>query len=728
MLMVAYVRNPLREQLVPNIVSSHKEKPGSRADLFEPFLNRGSQVRVLPGASAARVPRREQGARVSAGVGRPRLVRGGLERMSNPVSAAPRSSVSTKGVGGGRRVCRRIVESPGVALVRRSTPTRGAHDPEYIPAMKPTLLLLAVLAQGQDVPVFLDGEAQVVAAFEDPGSWVQHDLWVETGFDSDGDGRPDRMHVDVTRVRQTETQGLKVPVIYETSPYYSGVGSTESRYFWSPEQEVGAPPPERAAMPSIEQVEKRPLVSNSLVRRWVPRGFAVVHSESPGTGLSEGCPTVGAENEALAPKAVIDWLNGRAPGFTTTDGDERVEAYWSTGKVGMTGVSYNGTLPLAAATTGVEGLEVIIPVAANTSYYNYYRSNGLVRHPGGYIGEDIDVLYDFINSGDPDRRDWCNREVRDGEMAKGHDRASGDYNDFWAGRDYRRQLDGVKCATLMAHGLNDWNVMPEHAVSVYEYVAGRGVPAQIFLHQGGHGGSPPDEMMNRWFTRYLHGIENGVEDGPRAWVVREGAKTDAPTPYADYPNPDAGPVRLHPRKPGRLGVARGEGEETLVDDASIRGAELAQAEASPHRLLYTTPALAAPLHVSGYPRVTIRLASSRPAANLSVWLVMLPWDGETRRIGENLVTRGWADPQNRRSLIESDPLVPGEFVDVSFDLQPDDQIVPAGRRLGLMISSSDHEFTLWPKPGTELTIDLASTLLELPVVGGVAAFERAVGE
>ena len=71
----------------------------------------------------------------------------------------------------------------------------------------------------------------------------------------------------------------------------------------------------------------------------------------------------------------------------------------------MTGTSYNGTIPLAAAVTGVAGLEAIIPIAPNTSYYHYYRSNGLVRHPGGWLGEDIDFLYDFINSGDPARRD-----------------------------------------------------------------------------------------------------------------------------------------------------------------------------------------------------------------------------------------------------------------------------------------------------------------------------------
>ncbi len=62
--------------------------------------------------------------------------------------------------------------------------------------------------------------------------------------------------------------------------------------------------------------------------------------------------------------------------------------------------------------------------------------------------------------------------------------------------------------------------------------------------------------------------------------------------------------------------------------------------------------LTEPVHISGTSRVTLRLASSKPAANLSVWLVVLPWtDGP---IGPaNLITRGWADPQNHNSLDEA---------------------------------------------------------------------------
>ncbi|MBA7585033.1 hypothetical protein ES708_27003 [subsurface metagenome] len=63
---------------------------------------------------------------------------------------------------------------------------------------------------------------------------------------------------------------------------------------------------------------------------------------------------------------------------------------------------------------------------------------------------------------------------------------------------------------------------------------------------------------------------------------------------------------------------------------------------------------------------------------------------------------------------------------MTFNLQPDDQIIPVGQQIGLMIFSSDRDFTLWPEPGTELTIDLDATFIKLPVVGGVDAFAKAI--
>jgi X-Pro dipeptidyl-peptidase len=590
----------------------------------------------------------------------------------------------------------------------------------------------SLLSEEPAKPVFQDGQAQKVVAFSDPDLWVRHDLWVETTFDSDGDGAPDRIHVGVTRPRQTESEGLKLPVIFLCSPYFGGTATNGDDLLWDVRHELGEAPPPHKSSPKFERRGVRPIISESHVREWVPRGFAVVHASSPGTGLSQGCPTIGADNESLAPKAVIDWLNGRATGYSSIDGDEQVEAYWSTGKVGMTGTSHLATLALAAATTGVDGLEAIVPIAPNTSPYHYYRSNGLVRHPFRFMGEDIDSLYDYVHSGNGERRDYCNSTVRDEEMLAQFDRVNGDYNMFWEERDYLKDLEPVRAAVLMCHAFNDWNVVPEHSVRIFEALKRNGVQTQAFFHQGGHGGGPPMKLINQWFSHYLHGVENDVEKGPRAWIVREDDERGNPTPYDDYPNPEAGAVALFPvagaPERGSLALEQSAEQPTerLVDNFSFDGAALARAEWTEHRLIYVTPALAKPVHLSGTPRISIRLASSRPTANLSVWLVSLPWSEDREaKITDNVITRGWADPQNHRSLRESEPLRPGRFYDLTFELQPDDQIIAAGQQIGLMVFSSDHDFTLRPTPGTELTIDLNATSLTLPVVGGVNELREA---
>lgn len=589
-------------------------------------------------------------------------------------------------------------------------------------------------SQEKAKPIFKDGEAQIVEAFSNPEEWIRHDLWVETEFNTDGDDKPDRMHVSVTRPKQTETEGLKLPIIYVSSPYFAGVAPNVDGLFWDVNHELGDKPPKERVHPEVTRVGKRPIISNSHIRKWVPRGYIVVHSSSPGTGLSQGAPTVGGKNESLAPKAVIDWLCGRAKGYTTPDGDEKVEAFWSTGKVGMTGTSYNGTIPLAAATTGVDGLEAIIPIAPNTSYYHYYRSNGLVRSPGGYLGEDIDVLYDFIHSGDESKRAYNNKTVRDTEMAAGMDRITGDYNDFWAGRDYLNQMGPMKAALLMSHGFNDWNVMPEHSYRIYKAAKEKGLPTQIYYHQNGHGGPPPITLMNRWFTRYLHGVENNVEQDAKSWIVRENAKRSEPTSYGDYPNPDASDIVLYLKDAKNnngnlsMGKSKSGDTKTLVDNYSISGGQLASDENANHRLLFTTPILKNDIHISGVPKVTVTLASSKPAANLSVWLVSLPWNSENgAKITDNIITRGWADPQNHESLTKSEPLKPNQFYKVTFELQPDDQIIKAGQQIGIMIFSSDKDFTLHPEPGTQLTIKIDDTSLTLPIVGGKSAYKDAGG-
>ena len=633
-------------------------------------------------------------------------------------------------------------------------------------------------------PTFVNGMAQIVPAFQDSSSWIHQELWVETNLDSDRDGKKDRVHVDVTRPRQTDSEGLKVSILYGSSPYYAGTARVQVN--WNVSQELNAEPQPRGVMNSPPYQGNRPRISNALVNEWVPRGFAVVHSEATGTGRSQGCPTVGDDPERLPMKFVIDWLNGRAKGFTTQTGSEEVKATsWSTGNVGMIGTSYEGTLPLAAATTGVKGLKVVVPVSPNTSYYHYYRSNGLVRSPGGYLGEDVDVLYDFIASGDSTGRANCERIWKNGIFAgdNGQDRSTGDYNDFWSKRDLLPFVKNIKAAVLLAHGFNDYNVVPEHSVRIYDEMKARGLPVSIYLHQGGHGGNPPADMLNRWFSHYLYGVDNGVEKDPPVWIVQDAAAQEPravaaaaaaaaqaaaaaarggvdsaaasgrgrgrerggvvvpPTPFGSFPVPGTVSVVFHPTS-GGTGIAglsfaaASSGADKLIDDVAMSGSMYAGVDHSPNRLLYATPPLTDTVHISGTPKVTLRVSSSAAAANLSVWLVMLPYD--SARAGSQshagLIDRGWADIRNYQSLTKGgnynskrpgEPLVPGKFYDLTFDLQPDDEFVPAGKQLAVMIMSSDREFTLWPRAGTELMVDLAHSSFSIPIVGGVTALNKA---
>ena len=60
-------------------------------------------------------------------------------------------------------------------------------------------------------------------------------------------------------------------------------------------------------------------------------------------------------------------------------------------------------------------------------------------------------------------------------------------------------------------------------------------------------------------------------------------------------------------------------------------------------------------------------------------------------------------------------------------MQAKDAIVPAGRRLALMVFSSDRNYTIRPAAGTQVSLDLAGSSMMLPIVGGQNALAAATG-
>jgi X-Pro dipeptidyl-peptidase len=599
-------------------------------------------------------------------------------------------------------------------------------------------------AQQRTPPPWLnvqDGVTQPTFAFENA---IEEVVFVESEVDSDGDGRRDRVRIRISRPGETESQRIDVPVVFEHSPYRGDLGSLPNHpvdFDTLPQESIGGDAAGGRSMRSAgARARAIPDLPGQLDNYYVPRGYAVVLGESLGTFNSDGCPDVGARVETLGTKAVIDWLNGRARGWN--EAGKRVRADWTTGAVGMIGVSYNGTLPNQVATTGVEGLETIVPISAISSWYDYYRANGLVRAPhsetqgvgdNAFQGEDTDVLAAF--TGGPRMSGECAEMMA--FLNREQDRVTGDWSPFWQARDYLSRVGGVQSSVFVVHGLNDWNVMTKAFAEWWYRLADRGVPRKIWLHNGGHGGESQGDTAdfavykrteNRWFDFWLFGVQNGIMSEPRASLEREDGGY---VHEADWPLPGARQATLHlsavrSTAPGQLSTRSprksreqsfvDRGRELDTDDVLIQSPDVAH----PNRLVYRSPVLRRDVRISGTPWVTLRMSiDNRNAANLTA--VLVDYDAEGGGQAPLMVTRGWLDPQNRNSLTRSEPIERRREYGFRWDLQPDDYVFKAGHRIGLVVVSTDFDYTIRPLPGTELTLDPGESEVSLPVVGGASA-------
>ncbi|WP_459502969.1 Xaa-Pro dipeptidyl-peptidase [Bacillus sp. C1] len=524
---------------------------------------------------------------------------------------------------------------------------------------------------------------------------IVENIFVETEIDSDRNGRKDRVSVKVMRPK-TEP-GVKVPVIYEMSPYRSGIMNV-------PVHNVDEELHPTGGKPYAGSTDLGPYGNY-----YVPRGYAVILGESIGTGNSDGCPTTGDEQEILSTKAVIDWVNGRAKAFAQYE--EEANADWSTGNVGMTGVSYNGTLPNAVATTGVEGLKTIIPIAAISSWYDYYRANGAVVAPGGYQGEDTDNMAEAVlTRWNPE---VCQKVIK--ELTDGQDRKTGDYNDFWDKRNYVKDAKNVKASVFVVHGLNDWNVKTKQFSQWWEALGENHVPRKMWLHQGEHGGTSDNnwqQTQNKWFDYWLYGIENGIMNEPMVDVQRE---NKAWQKLKNWPDPAAAPSKIRMLLRNKavdlpLQVGAVQQVSSLLDDAQIKSHQLiANPELeSPNRLVYVMPKLEREMRISGTPKISFKGSINRPVSNLTALLV--DYGGAKPEI----VTRGWMDPQNLNGKEQSTSIIPGKDYTFTWDMQPDDYVFQAGHQIGVVLISSDYDYTIRPKAGTNLTVKRSE--VTLPIV------------
>jgi X-Pro dipeptidyl-peptidase len=608
------------------------------------------------------------------------------------------------------------------------------------------VLGVASSAHASAPPVVVEnGVTQPVFGYEDA---VRERLWVESPFDSDSDGVLDLIAIDIKRPAATEL-GLKVPVIMDPSPYYSTLGRGN------------------------ESELKRDLDGDGLLDQWplfydnyfVPRGYAVILMDMIGTNNSTGCPTVHGVSDNLSAKVVIDWLNGRA---IARDKDGAiVEADWHTGKTGLIGKSYDGTLANAVAASGVEGLTTFVPISAIASYYDYTRSNGVIQRGNNYLAS----LANTVTN--PARRDYC-APVRAFLSANDGDE-HGDYTAFWRERDYLPDAKNVTASMLLIHGTNDENVRPDHFSKWWKEL--KHIRKKLWLTQTGHI-DPFDfrrgvwvDTIHRWFDRELWGIKNGIHDEPPVTIERSaGVFAD----YSAWPDEAMEKVRLRIADTGpttagvlKTGSKRRPGEPRVTQtfqDSPTQGQNtmIANLETvTANRRVFLTPPLQSDVRISGTPFVSLSASADQTDTNLGALLV--DWGTDTRvqwNVGDGIqtlatedcwgetsvldnpcyrqtvtrtvtadrerVTKGIMDARNRNSLTTPEDLVPGEEYYFDFPLLPEDYIFKAGHRIAFVIVGS------YPGYGSQadqnranITINLTKTTLELPVVGGEAALKAA---
>jgi X-Pro dipeptidyl-peptidase len=578
-------------------------------------------------------------------------------------------------------------------------------------------------------------ETQPAFSYQDA---IRQFVRVQSPADADNDGKPDMIRVDIIRPKESDS-GLKVPVIMDESPYYDNLGRGNES--------------ETKTYDSNGNPLKFPLYYDNY---FVPRGYAVLNVDMDGTTKSDGCPTSGGSSDVLGGKAVIDWLNGRAKAFDAA-GNE-VTASWSNGHAGMIGKSYDGTLANAVASTGVQGLDTIVPISAISSWYDYSRMNGVK-----YFDGEEDGLAATVDTDDFAK---C-AAVRD-QLATGEDDAHGNYNTFWNERDYRAGSVGnasnVHASVFAVQGLNDLNVKPNHFSTWWNALAQRDVPRKVWLSQYGHV-DPFDfrrdawvDTLHQWFDYWLLGVDNGIMDQPRADLE---VGPDQWVTQADWPAPGTTNTVMHPETGGVLGSAASSGTAKFTDTASSESSLVASPTTSKSfRLAYTTPALAGNLRISGTPTVNLKLKSTKSTATLGALLVDYGTDTRVNYLGAgsgvktlstedcngdstadddacylkvatdtissdvNVVARGFLDAQNRSSLSQPSPLTPGTYYSVSWNTLPQDYTFKAGHRLALILTGTDEDVIGDSPTGASVTIDLAGSSVTLPVVGSTPSFAK----
>ncbi len=482
----------------------------------------------------------------------------------------------------------------------------------------------------------------------------------------------------------------KFPVILSYGPYAKGLSFQEGyKSQWS---RVIKSAPE-VLQGSSNKYQNWELVDPE---KWVPDGYAIVRVDSRGAGRSPGHLDVWSAREAQDLSACVEWAGTQA---------------WSSGKVGIHGISYYAMNQWNAGALRPKHLAALCIWEGSSDYYRE-----LCRHGG--------ILSDFLNS-------WHPRQVAsvqhgvgsrgansavtgelvagpdtlpEAELAKNRADTPGEAkrhrfcDDYYTVR--TAQIEQIEQPLLSAA---NWGGMGLHTRGNFEgWLRAGSKQKWLEVHGDTHFthfySKYGETLQKRFFGHFLKGEDTGWDKQPR--------------------------VSLNIRHPGEKFVLRGEAEWPLARtqwtkyflQPDLRLATAAPAsettlsyQTTGDGLTFSTPPLTKSLEITGPVAAKLWLSSETTDADLFLVLrVFDPAGKEVTFIGSNdprtPVGLGWLRASQRKldSALsrpyrpwhphdEAWPLKPGEPVELDIEILPTSIVVPPGYRLALSVRGKDYE-------------------------------------
>ncbi|OIQ32791.1 MAG: glutaryl 7-ACA acylase [Alphaproteobacteria bacterium MedPE-SWcel] len=455
------------------------------------------------------------------------------------------------------------------------------------------------------------------------------------------------------------------------------------------------------------------------------QGYACLRVDIAGSGDSDGrFDDEYSERELADGEDVLSWI---------------ADQPWSTGHVGMIGISWGGFNGLQLAWRRPEALKAVVSVASTVDRYAddiHYMGGCLLSDNKNWSSQMFAYMTRPL---DPDLRpDW--RDEWLGRIKNlpfmGADWLSHQTRDaFWKHGSVCEDWSAITAPVLAITGWADAYVNAPPAIAAKLSNAPGKALMGPWEHRYGHisklEASDFHGEVLRWFDQYLKGEDSGAETLPayRAYVQEHFNPTAKNTPRkgrwvaeAQWPSPHVQDL-CWPLAPGGFADHPQTGNVTVANPATLGQAggyfcagmridnELPEDQQVDDALsaCFETAPLATPLELLGRPRLRLRFSVDRPVAQVMARLCDVAPDGVSQRISYRARNLCHDDSHEVATRLE-----PGRIYEVEFELNECAHRLVEGHRLRLALSTSYWPI-VWPAPeAAEITLALDGCMLVLP--------------